>query len=230
MVQGRARREVVPCDAKPVELGEPEPPRRRTSPGSSFALQFRIIISKKLLHMRRSAQNRRAEPAASVGTTQMDRMLAGVRAAGLKLTPQRLAIVRELAEDESHPTAQELYERLRPAMPTMSFATVYNTLDALAAAGLCAGLALSPGSSRFDPNMEPHHHLVCDRCGSVRDVPSAPAADPPEDDPVRRAISRVAPGFEVRSVERILRGLCASCAGDRANPPTRRERRVEKRP
>ena len=180
--------------------------------------------------MRRSAQGRRTEPAASVGSTQMQRMLAGVRAAGLKLTPQRLAIVRELAEDESHPTAQELYERLRPGLPTMSFATVYNTLDALAAAGLCAGLALSPGSSRFDPNMEPHHHLVCDRCGSVRDVPSSPAADPAQEDAdsVRRAISRVAPGFEVRSVERILRGLCAPCAGDRAAPP-RRERRVDKR-
>src|SRR5882757_5421290 len=82
---------------------------------------------------------------------QVERMLAGVRAAGLKLTPQRMAIVRELAGDESHPTAQEIFERLRPSLPTMSFATVYNTLDALRSAGLCAALALSPGSGRFDP-------------------------------------------------------------------------------
>lgn len=142
-------------------------------------------------------------------------MLAGVRAAGLKLTPQRLAIVRELANDESHPTAQELYERLRPALPTMSFATVYNTLDALTAAGLCAALALAPGSGRFDPNMEPHHHLVCDACGSVRDVPSVPAVSAPEDAAVRRAISKTAPGFEVRSVETIMRGRCARCADRR---------------
>src|SRR4029077_2897805 len=105
-----------------------------------------------------------------------DWMLSGVRAAGLKLTPQRVAIVRELAQDESHPTAQELFDRLRRSMPTMSFATVYNTLDALSSAGLCAALALSPGSGRFDPNMEPHHHLVCDGSGPVRDLPSAPAA------------------------------------------------------
>src|SRR5882672_8101604 len=78
-------------------------------------------------------------------------MIAGVRASGLKVTPQRLAVVRELAADPTHPTAQELFERLRPAMPTMSFATVYNTLDALASAGLCAALSLSPGASRFDP-------------------------------------------------------------------------------
>jgi Fur family peroxide stress response transcriptional regulator len=141
----------------------------------------------------------------------MRRMLDGVRAAGLKLTPQRLAIVRELAEDESHPTAQELFERLRSDQPTMSFATVYNTLDALSTAGLCAALSLSPGSGRFDPNMAPHHHLVCDRCGAVRDVPSVPALDPPAEDAMRREIARVAPGFEVRSVEKIMRGRCAAC-------------------
>jgi len=150
----------------------------------------------------------------------MRRMLDGVRAAGLKLTPQRLAIVRELAEDESHPTAQELFERLRSDLPTMSFATVYNTLDALSAAGLCAALSLSPGSGRFDPNMAPHHHLVCDRCGSVRDLPSAPAVDPPDQDAVRREIARVAPGFEVRSVEKIMRGRCAACVSPRKSRTT----------
>ena len=167
-----------------------------------------------------------AQPAAQ--SLSIDRMLAGVRAAGLKLTPQRLAIVRELATDESHPTAQELFERLLPAMPMMSFATVYNTLDALTSAGLCAALSLSPGSGRFDPNMDPHHHLVCDRCGSVRDVPSTPAAKTTDDGSARRAVARevgkevekISPGFKVRSVERILRGLCADCA---VGAPPRRE-------
>jgi Fur family peroxide stress response transcriptional regulator len=160
-------------------------------------------------------------------SAQIERMLAGVRAAGLKLTPQRLAIVRELAADESHPTAQELYERLRAEQPTMSFATVYNTLDALSAAGLCASLSLSPGSGRFDPNMLPHHHLVCDACGSVRDLAPARAPDGPQGASVRRAVSRIAPGFEVRSVERILRGLCARCAA-RKPPSHQRVRRAEK--
>jgi Fe2+ or Zn2+ uptake regulation protein len=135
-------------------------------------------------------------------------MLACVRASGLKLTPQRMAIVRELAADPTHPTAQELFERLRPALPTMSFATVYNTLDALASAGLCAALSLAPGPSRFDPNMKPHHHAVCDRCGEVRDIPSDGARPPA----AARALP-AAPGFEVRSVEQIYRGVCAPCAG-----------------
>ena len=70
-------------------------------------------------------------------------MLRDLRRLGLKLTPQRIAIVRLFAEDRSHPTAQNL-ERLRAAFPSMSFATVYNTLDALARAGL-AGIVRLPG-------------------------------------------------------------------------------------
>jgi Fe2+ or Zn2+ uptake regulation protein len=145
-------------------------------------------------------------------TATAERMLAGVRAAGLKLTPQRMAIVRELADDESHPTAQEIFDRLRPSLPTMSFATVYNTLDALTSAGLCAALSLSRGSGRFDPNMNPHHHAVCDGCGAVRDVPGPAESPAQSDSPAGEALAHVAPGFQVRSVERIFRGLCASCA------------------
>lgn len=142
-------------------------------------------------------------------------MLRDLKRAGLKLTPQRVAIVRLFAEDESHPTAQDLFERLRPSFPSMSFATVYNTLDALARAGL-AGFVRLPGkrgdAARFDPNTGPHHHAVCDRCGTVLDIAAGTLA------PTRGAIGRLrrsAPGFSVRAVERIYRGLCARCARDR---------------
>jgi Fur family peroxide stress response transcriptional regulator len=148
---------------------------------------------------------------------KIEKMLAGVRAAGLKLTPQRMAIVKELASDETHPTAQEIFERLRPGLPTMSFATVYNTLGALSSAGLCAALSLSPGSGRFDPNMSPHHHIVCDVCGSVRDLPPAlPGSAGTPDANSTKAVAQLAPGFELRSVERIFRGVCVSCAKGRA--------------
>jgi Fur family peroxide stress response transcriptional regulator len=132
---------------------------------------------------------------------KIERMLGEVRAAGLKLTPQRLAIVRELAADPTHPTAQELYERLSPALPTMSFATVYNTLASLSAAGLCAARSLGRGPARFDPNTGEHDHAVCDGCGGVMDVPVARSdAAPPLE------------GFKVRAVERVYRGLCRDCA------------------
>ncbi len=152
---------------------------------------------------------------------RVEKMLAGVRAAGLKLTPQRMAIVKELAADETHPTAQEIFERLQPGLPTMSFATVYNTLGALSAAGLCSAMSLSPGSGRFDPNMTPHHHVVCDVCGAVRDVPAGAAvAEGALEFTTARAVAQVAPGFDVRSVERIFRGVCAACSRGRGRTKT----------
>ena len=132
-------------------------------------------------------------------------MLASLRRSGLKLTPQRMAIVREIADDLSHPTAQSLFERLRPSFPTMSFATVYNTLDALARCGLTGSLNLG-GAVRFDPNTTPHHHAVCDRCAAVVDVPAEPAR---HKTPLKTL--RVAGGFRVRAEERTYRGLCGRC-------------------
>jgi Fur family peroxide stress response transcriptional regulator len=129
-------------------------------------------------------------------------MLADLKHAGLKLTPQRIAIVREIADDVSHPTAQSLFERLRPSFPTMSFATVYNTLDALAGCGLTGSLNLG-GAVRFDPNTDPHHHAVCDACGVVVDVDVAGAATGTD---VNLS------GFRVLREERIYRGLCGRCS------------------
>lgn len=147
---------------------------------------------------------------------EINRMLVGLRAAGLKMTPQRMAIVREIAADESHPSAQELFDRLRPASPSMSFATVYNTLAALRDAGLVVSLSLTPGSARFDPNMRPHDHAVCDGCGAVRDVLAGGAQrlarSSSSDDPAPSTSAMSAIGFEVRSVERTFRGLCLACA------------------
>jgi Fur family peroxide stress response transcriptional regulator len=131
-------------------------------------------------------------------------LVDALRAAGLKVTPQRLAIVECIVHDETHPTAQELYERLRPSYPTMSVATVYNTLDALTRIGSCRELQMG-GSTRFDPNVEAHDHAVCESCGSIRDVTRA------ESQPTTTARCEL-PGFSVRRVERIYRGVCAQCA------------------
>src|ERR1700722_16870986 len=128
-----------------------------------------------------------------------DVMLRDLRKAGLKMTPQRIAIVRLFADDESHPTAQDLFERLRGDFPSMSFATVYNTLDTLAKAGLSGTLRLG-NAARFDPNTEAHHHAVFDRCGAVRDIPAGTLAPNPS---ALRRLHRATPGFSVRAVERI---------------------------
>ena len=156
----------------------------------------------------------RVDAQAAPGESQRraDVMLRDLKRAGLKLTPQRIAIVRLFSSDPSHPTAQDLFERLRPSFPSMSFATVYNTLDALARAGL-AGLVRLPGkrgdAARFDPNREPHHHAVCDGCGAVIDIAAGSLAPSPG---ATKKLRRAAPGFSVRAVERIYRGSCARCS------------------
>jgi Fe2+ or Zn2+ uptake regulation protein len=137
-----------------------------------------------------------------MSTNDHQTLVTALREAGLKVTPQRLAIVECLAGDNTHPTAQEVYERLQQRFPTMAVATVYNTLSALDSIGQCRKLDMG-GAIRFDPNSAPHDHAVCERCGAIRDVDLASeAAEPP-------ALS----GFRVERVERIYRGVCAQCAG-----------------
>lgn len=131
-------------------------------------------------------------------------MLAELKRAGLKLTPQRIAIARELEGDETHPTAQELYERLLPSCPTMSFATVYNTLEALAKNGLIRTIRLG-SAVRFDPNTTSHHHAVCDACGIIIDLPAEAAS-------AASARQPLAHGFSVRTEERTYRGSCSRCS------------------
>lgn len=138
---------------------------------------------------------------------RVQEMVDELRRAGMRITPQRLAIVKTFAHDESHPTAQELFERLEPDFPSMSFATVYKTLDALARTGLCRTVRLG-NAARFDPNTMPHHHVVCESCAAVLDVPvrsNAPGRA------AKKKIARVIPGFSIRSIERIYRGVCPRC-------------------
>jgi Fe2+ or Zn2+ uptake regulation protein len=167
-----------------------------------------LFVTAKAFTMDEGSSPAKALPLTPDGRERAARMLQDLKRAGLKMTPQRIAIVRLFADDDSHPTAQTLFERLRPEFPSMSFATVYNTLDALADAGLSNTLRLG-SAARFDPNTTPHHHAVCERCGAVRDIPAHSLAS---SQAASRRVSKVAPGFLVRSVERVYRGLCAACS------------------
>ncbi len=128
------------------------------------------------------------------------------RSRGLKVTPQRQCIFRILHLSGAHPTAEAVFEQARAEMPTISLRTVYQTLNDLADMGELSQLTLGTGSSRFDPNLDPHHHLVCTRCGKVADVAADSSRVPVPAD--------VEQGFQVRATEIIFRGICASCAGN----------------
>jgi Fur family peroxide stress response transcriptional regulator len=89
---------------------------------------------------------------------------------GLKLTPQRLAVLDFLQGNTRHPSAEEIYAAILKRFPTMSFATVYNTLDALRRKGEVRELTIDPGKKRFDPDTSLHHHLICVKCRYIADI------------------------------------------------------------
>jgi len=89
---------------------------------------------------------------------------------GFKLTPQRLAILEFLDGNKSHPSAEEIYRAVSAKFPTMSFATVYNTLETMRKREKILELTIDPDKKRFDPNPTPHHHLICIRCKRIVDI------------------------------------------------------------
>lgn len=89
---------------------------------------------------------------------------------GLRLTPQRDILLRVLSESTGHPTADDLVNRVRRVLPTVSHATVYRNVHELMDAGLIGTLARSGAAVQFEINSEHHHHFFCDQCGQIWDV------------------------------------------------------------
>ena len=100
--------------------------------------------------------------------------LVGIlRGEGLRITPQRIAICRALTGRHDHPTAQNLYDELRPDFPTMSLTTVYQTLDTLSRLGAITSLGrVGDDTIHYEVNTEPHINLVCRDCNQIFDLPS----------------------------------------------------------
>ncbi len=88
---------------------------------------------------------------------------------GIKLTHQRIEIFREVAQTGDHPDADLVFQRVRQRIPTVSLDTVYRTLWLLNDLGLVVTLGLTRERTRFDANLESHHHFVCRQCGFTRD-------------------------------------------------------------
>lgn len=91
------------------------------------------------------------------------------RGKGIKLTHQRIEIFREVAQTGDHPDAEQVFQRVRDRIPTVSLDTVYRTLWLLKELGLVVALGSSRERTRFDANLNSHHHFVCGQCGLTRD-------------------------------------------------------------
>ena len=125
----------------------------------------------------------------------------GARAA---LTPQREVVLRAVRGGAGHMTANEVFEAARTLLPTISFATVYNSLRYLKDAGLIGEVTFGNGASRFDRETARHDHALCSNCGRLVDF------DLPETVELARAAARRT-RFKAESIHLTLVGLCPDC-------------------
>jgi len=123
---------------------------------------------------------------------------------GVRMTPQRQAILSYLMNSMSHPTADEIYKALSPSFPSMSVATIYNNLRLFVEAGLVRELTYGDDSSRFDADLSDHYHAICKQCGQIVDFSHPPLLD------VERTASKMT-GFLVEGHRMEIYGVCASC-------------------
>jgi Fur family peroxide stress response transcriptional regulator len=93
-----------------------------------------------------------------------------LKANGMKITPQRLMIFRCLEGNTSHPSAEEIYKKVKEVYPTVSFTTIYKTLETLRDLGEIAELTLDEERKHYDPNTETHHHIICSVCKKILDI------------------------------------------------------------
>lgn len=139
---------------------------------------------------------------------EKERLAQRLKEAGLRLTPQRLAIYQTLVETDSHPTAQDLYERLDATMPSLSQATVYNTLQTLVEKGLVHELGdAGDGAIHYDADITPHINLVCTRCHRIDDYFQVPL------DVLDEQVAAES-GYQVQGARLVFYGLCPQCQAD----------------
>ncbi len=120
---------------------------------------------------------------------------------GLKITPQRVAVYEVLLNRDDHPTVEEVYNEVKKKYPFVSLATVYRTVETLEELGFVKRVAYWGSSVRYDANTSDHHHLVCVRCGAIKDVEFCIDWKAPKE----------MEGFTVYSYSLYIYGLCPSC-------------------
>ena len=134
-------------------------------------------------------------------------LAAAASAAGsdVRMTAARKEIYEVLTDSLDHPTATDVFIRVKPRIPGISLATVYNNLEALTQSGLIRQVNLERAPSRFCANQHEHVHFHCDACGCVMDADVQAELDPPSH-------WRLPAGAKLSRLDVTLRGLCPVCA------------------
>lgn len=146
----------------------------------------------------------------AVSPNQLKEALDTLKVSGVRITPQRHAILEYLINSMAHPTADEIYKALEGKFPNMSVATVYNNLRVFKDVGLVKELTYGDSSSRFDFTTHDHYHAICESCGKIVDFQY------PGLDEVEQFASHVT-GFKVSHHRLEVYGLCPDCAKKEAH-------------
>ncbi|RJR44961.1 MAG: transcriptional repressor [Deltaproteobacteria bacterium] len=136
---------------------------------------------------------------------RLEQMIRRLKEKGGRLTPQRLAMLRIIAESKGHPSAEQIFEQIKADFPTTSLATIYKTLSLLKDLGEVLELNLAGVGSRFDGNKPyPHPHVICTKCGQIIDPEFEPMAG------ISREIARQT-GYKITHEQLNFFGLCPKC-------------------
>lgn len=146
----------------------------------------------------------------AVSENRLEDAMGILKGSGVRITPQRHAILEYLVCAMAHPTADEIYKALEGKFPNMSVATVYNNLRVFREVGLVKELTYGDSSSRFDCDMSDHYHVICDTCGKIVDFHY------PGLDEVENLVKHVT-GFEVSHHRMEVYGKCPDCKGKRSH-------------
>jgi Fur family transcriptional regulator, peroxide stress response regulator len=139
-----------------------------------------------------------------LGAVGERRLREALEANGQRYTEQRAAVYRHLLHTDRHPSADEVFTSVRQAIPDISLATVYKSLETLVSCKLASKLTYGDGSARYDGRTDPHPHARCLTCGMVLDLPGRLDAG---------ALAELGelPGFAVEGYRVEVVGICASC-------------------
>lgn len=140
----------------------------------------------------------------SLTMTSLDVTIRKCREKGMRITPQRIMILRQLLGNRNHPTAEDIYRSVCRLYPNVSLATIYNTLNMLIELGEIKELNSCNGNRRFDPNLHPHDHAVCTTCDRVFDVARSHSNG--------SDILAMGKKFNTESQEVLYRGKCWICS------------------
>lgn len=136
--------------------------------------------------------------------TRFEKAMKQLKNTGVRMTPQRHAILAYLFETMNHPTADEIYKALEDKFPSMSVATIYNNLRLFREANLVTELTYGDSSSRFDADVSEHYHAICRECGKIVDF-AYPCLQEVEN------VASEVTGFAVETHRMEVYGKCKMC-------------------